>query len=100
MPLAFPRPDMFGHGCPDPFDVCEPARAMGFPRAPAVAVAWEDLVVPAASCAFAVAERVTEWVAAGDAPVDALAMVRPRPRLAPRTPAAIAVPASGRETLI
>jgi hypothetical protein len=32
-------------------------------------------------------------------PVDALAMVRPRPRLAPRTPAPMAVPISGRGIL-
>jgi hypothetical protein len=59
-------------------------------------VAWDDLATLAASCALA----VTECVTAGDALVDALAIVRPRPRLAPRTPAAIAVPASGREILM
>jgi hypothetical protein len=32
-------------------------------------------------------------------PVEALAMVRPRPRLAPRTPAPMAVPISGRVIL-
>jgi len=32
-------------------------------------------------------------------PEDALAMVRPRPRLAPRTPAPMAVPISGRVIL-
>jgi hypothetical protein len=32
-------------------------------------------------------------------PVDALAMVRPRPRLTPRTPAPMAVPMSGRVIL-
>jgi len=58
--------------------------------------ARDDLVVLAAWTDLAAAGCVT----AGDALVDALAMVRPRPRLAPRTPAAMAVPASGREILI
>src|ERR1022692_2956378 len=60
------------------------------------AAARDDLVVLAAWADLAAAGCVT----AGDALVDALAMVRPRPRLAPRTPAAMAVPASGREILI
>jgi hypothetical protein len=42
----------------------------------------------------------TECVTAGEALVDALAMVSPRPRLAPRTPVAMAGPASDREILI
>jgi hypothetical protein len=67
---------------------CAPDRAVGLAARDDLAVlaAWADL---AAGC-----------VTAGDALVDALAMVRPRPRLAPRTPAVMAVPASGREILI
>jgi hypothetical protein len=67
---------------------CAPDRAVGL-------VAWDDLTVLAAW-----ADLAAGCVTAGDALVDALAMVRPRPRLAPRTPAAMAVPASGREILI
>jgi hypothetical protein len=91
--LAFGRPDMSGHGCFDACRACEPDCAIELPL---VLAAPDELDPLAACCALA----VTEWVTAGDALVDALAMVRPRPRLAPRAPAAIAAPASGREILM
>lgn len=62
---------------------------------PVALAAPDDLAVLAAG-----ADLAAGCVTAVDALVDALAMVRPRPRLAPRTPAAMAVPASGREILI
>ena len=77
------------------FGACAPDRAAGLLRNAAASAAWDDLSVLAAWDVLA-AGRVT----AGDALVDALAMVRPRPRLAPRTPAARAVPASRREILM
>ena len=54
--------------------------------------AW--VVLAATECATA------ECATAGEALVDALAMVSPRPRLAPRTPVAMAGPASDREILM
>ena len=64
---------MFGHGCPV-------ALRLG---ADGDGVAWEEV---ADVCEPAV-------------PVEALAMVRPRARLAPSAPAPIAVPMSGRVIL-
>jgi hypothetical protein len=64
-------------------------------RNPVAPAAWDDLAVPASWDVLA-----AECVTAGDALVDALAKVRPRLRLAPRTPAAMAVPAIGREILM
>ena len=77
------------------FGACAPDRAAGLLRNPAVLAAWDDLAVPAAVDVLAAG-----CATAGDALVDALAMVRPRPRLAPSTPAARAVPASRREILM
>jgi hypothetical protein len=64
---------MFGHGCPVPLR----------PGADGDGVAWEEV---ADVCELAV-------------PVEALAMVRPRARLAPSAPAPTAVPISGRVIL-
>jgi hypothetical protein len=97
LPLADPCcPDMLRHGCFIGLAACAADRAAGLPWNPVAPAARDDLVVLAAWVDLAAAGCVT----AGDALVDALAMVRPRPRLAPRTPAAMAVPASGREILI
>jgi hypothetical protein len=89
-------PDMLLHGCFIGLAACAADRAAGLLRNPVAPPARDDLVVLAVWADLAAAGCVT----AGDALVDALAMVRPRPRLAPRTPAAMAVPASGREILI
>jgi len=71
--LALALPPMFGHGCPVPLR----------PGADGDGVAWDEV---ADVCELAV-------------PVEALAMVRPRARLAPRAPAPTAVPMSGRVIL-
>jgi hypothetical protein len=94
LPLPLPWPDMFRHGCPDAFFGIAPDPAAGFFSSPAV-VAPDEALARVACCTV-----VAACVTPGDALVDALAMVRPRPRLAPRVPAAIAMPASGREILM
>jgi hypothetical protein len=86
---------MLRHWCFIAFGACALGRAAGLLWNPVVLTARDDLVAPAA---WDVLDA--ECVTAGDALVDALAKVRPRPRLAPRTPAAMAVPASGREILM
>jgi hypothetical protein len=68
----------------------------GLVRRPAAPAARDDLAALAAWVVLAAAECAT----AGEALADALAMVSPRPRLAPRTPVAMAGPASDREILI
>jgi hypothetical protein len=68
---------MFGHGWPVPL----------LPGADGDGVAWDEVV------------GVCEPAAPVDAPVEALAMVRPRARLAPSAPAPTAVPMSGRVIL-
>jgi hypothetical protein len=77
------------------FGACAPDRAADLLRNPAVLAAGDDLAVLTAGDDLAAG-----CVTAGDALVAALAMVRPRPRLVPRTPAARAVPASRREILM
>src|SRR5262249_4434194 len=69
-PAALELPPMFGQGCPVPL----------LPGADGDGVAWDEV---ADVCEPAV-------------PVEALAMVRPRARLAPSAPAPTAVPMSGR----
>jgi hypothetical protein len=85
---------MFRQGCPDAFFGIALDPAAGFFSSPAV-VAPDEALARVACCTVA-----ARCATAGDALVDALAMVRPRPRLAPRVPAAIAIPASGREILM
>ena len=75
--LALPLPPMFGQGCPVPL----------WPGADGDGVAWDELVDV---CELAVPVVVL---------VEALAMVRPRARLAPSAPAPTAVPMSGRVIL-
>jgi hypothetical protein len=96
LPLEDPCcPDMLRHCCFVGLTACAPDRAAGLRWNPMALAARDELAVLAAW-----ADLAAGCVTAGDALVDALAMVRPRPRLAPRTPAAMAVPASGREILI
>ena len=76
-PAALPLPPMLGHGCPVPLR----------PGADGDGVAWDEL---ADVCEPAVPVGVL---------VEALAMVRPRARLAPSAPAPTAVPISGRVIL-
>lgn len=75
--LALALPLMFGHGCPVPLR----------PGADGDGVAWDEL---ADVCELEVPVGVL---------VEALAMVRPRARLAPSAPAPTAVPMSGRVIL-
>jgi hypothetical protein len=77
LPLPLPLPPMFGHGCPVPLRL----------GADGDGVAWDEL---ADVCELAVPVAVL---------VEALAMVRPRARLAPSAPAPTAVPMSGRVIL-
>ena len=75
--LALALPPMFGHGCPVPLR----------PGADGDGVAWDELA------------DVWELAVPVAVPVEALAMVRPRARLAPSAPAPTAVPMSGRVIL-
>ena len=75
--LPLPLPPMLGHGCPVPLR----------PGADGAGVAWDEL---ADVCELTVPVFVL---------VEALAIVRPRARLAPRAPAPTAVPMSGRVIL-
>jgi hypothetical protein len=73
----------------------------GLVRRPVAPTARDDLAALASWVVLAAAECATaECATAGEALVDALAMVSPRPRLAARTPVAMAGPASDREILI
>ena len=74
---ALALPPMFGHGCPVPLR----------PGADGDGVAWDEVA------------GVCELAVPVDALVEALAMVRPRARLAPSAPAPTAVPMSGRVIL-
>jgi hypothetical protein len=74
---ALPLPPMFGHGCPVPLR----------PGADGDGVARDEVA------------GVCELAVPVDALVEALAMVRPRARLAPSAPAPTAVPMSGRVIL-
>ena len=74
LPLPLPLPPMFGQGCPVPLR----------PGADGDGVAWDELA------------DVCELAVPVDVLVEALAMVRPRARLAPSAPAPTAVPMSDR----
>lgn len=76
-PAALALPPMFGHGCPVPLR----------PGADGDGVARDEVA------------GVCELAVPVDALVEALAMVRPRARLAPSAPAPTAVPMSGRVIL-
>jgi hypothetical protein len=81
-PLAeLALPPMFGHGCP-------------VPRAPGA-----DGLADGDGAARDEVPGVCELAVPLCAPVEALAMVRPRARLAPSAPAPTAVPMSGRVIL-
>jgi hypothetical protein len=82
VPLAeLALPPMFGHGCPAPLRPGADGLADGDGAAGDEVAGVCELAVPVC------------------APVEALAMVRPRARLAPRAPAPTAVPMSGRVIL-